>query len=119
MPRVVAVTKYECEYTRRRYDSLEAAYLSMAEEMVVNFVLSRKFLAKDMDLQAQYRARKPRVIPRLARYLRWLDECESTELNKKRSELVLTPESAARVLDLLENPRPATPELRKLLEPEK
>jgi hypothetical protein len=76
MPRVAAVTKYECEYTRRRYDSLEDAYLSMAEEMVVNFVLSRKFLAKDIDLRVEYGARKTRVIPRLARYLRWLDERE-------------------------------------------
>jgi len=83
MSRVIAVIKYECEYTRRRYDSLEAAYLSMAEEMVVNFVLSKKFLAKDMDLQAEYGARKTRVVPRLARYLRWLDKREHEQKGSK------------------------------------
>jgi uncharacterized protein (DUF1778 family) len=32
--------------------------------------------------------------------------------------LVLTPECAARVLDLIENPRPPTPALKKLFEPD-
>ena len=44
----------------------------------------------------------------------WTDSC----FEMKLTPLILTPESAARVLDLLENPREPTEALRKLFEDE-